>query len=90
MSWSDIEDTGKAKESLAKQKEKAANTAQNYAKCFSTDEGQRVLQDLVDNFIMSNDTSLQSQNVNYEAAYHNGEAGLVKYILKQLERAKVL
>ena len=89
MSWDDINDapnkTG-AKEGQAK----AESLAKQYAICFSTDAGKAVLTHLVNSFIMESDTNLAAQNIEYEAAYRNGEAGAIKYILHKIKRAQNL
>jgi hypothetical protein len=48
------------------------------------------MQDLMTRFIIDNSTPLNSPNVNYEAAYHNGEAGVVRFILNQIRLAEEL
>ena len=89
MSWDDL-DVKQPEEIVKESKAKAASLAKSYAFCFSTDSGKAVLDHLVNSFVMSNDTAFSSQNIDYEAAYHNGEAGVVKYILNQIKRAQVL
>ncbi len=64
--------------------------AKNYNRCFATPEGQKVIEHLSATFLINNDTSLDAKNVNYEAAYHNGEAGAVRYILAQISKAATL
>lgn len=90
MSWQDLDikpaDDKAKKESLSK----AAELAKAYSRCFATDDGQRVLQDLTSKFIYGNDVSLQSANINYEAAFCNGEGSVVKFIIHHITRAKEL
>jgi len=85
-------DTQKAQEEAVKstqeKREKVLKVAKAYARCFATDEGQVVLQDLTANFIYNNDTAFESQNINYEAAYRNGEAGLVKFIISKISQVE--
>lgn len=64
--------------------------AQAYNRLFKTTDGQRVLNDLTQKLLYNNDTPFNSPNVNYEAAYRNGEAGVVKLIIKQITRAEVI
>ncbi len=91
MSWNELNIDKKDVDKVAqKNKEHAIKLAKNYAVCFSTEDGKAVLQDMVDSFVMNNDTSFHSSNVNYEAAYHNGEAGIVKYIISQIKKAQTL
>ena len=68
---------------------KAAELAQAYHRCFGTDDGKRVLADLTQRFIFQNTTPFGSQNPNYESAYHNGESGLVKFLINQVQQAEV-
>ena len=89
MSWEEINDTNKKAGTKEKQA-KAEALAKQYAACFSTDAGKAVLSHLVNCFIMESDTNLAAQNINYEAAYRNGEAGAIKYILNQIKRAQNL
>lgn len=86
MPWSDLEtkDTGDA---LKEHKDRDIALAKAYHHCFSSGEGKKVLDHMITHFLMSNDTNILSPNVNYEAAYRNGEAGVVKYILHQIKKA---
>jgi len=90
MSWEDLEVNQKETEARkAEIREKQVELAKAYKRCFSTDDGFKVLEDLLNRFVMDNDTHFSSQNIEYEAAYHNGEAGVVKFIIhltKQAER----
>ena len=84
MSWEDLD----KKPDNKKQLEAAATLAQIYAVTFSTDSGKKVIEDLTNRFIMSNDTPLTAQNPEYESGYHSGEAGVVKYLIHQMTAAK--
>ena len=64
--------------------------AQAYARCFSTDDGKRVLADLTNKLIINNNTPMDSANVQYVAAYKNGEKGAVNLIIHQTTRAEVI
>ena len=93
MSWDTI-NTGDfnatdAKNANEAARSKAAELAQAYHRCFGTDDGKRVLADLTQRFIFQNATPFGSQNPNYEAAYHNGESGLVKFLITQVQKAEV-
>jgi len=91
MSWEEINDKSEAGKKAGKeQKAKVAAMAKQYSACFSTPSGKAVIEHLVNVFIMDSGTNLNASNINYEAAYHNGEAGVVKYILNQLKRAQTL
>lgn len=94
MTWDDIEQqqVNDAEAKLAKDKklEKARALAQTYYRLFSTEDGKKVLEDLMDQLVINNNTPLESQNINYVAAYRNGEAGSVKYILNEIKKAEIL
>ncbi len=94
MSWDTINqattDAEDAKVVNAEKRKAAAELAQAYNECFSGDIGKRVLEDMTQRFIFNNYTPLGSSNPNYEAAYHNGESGVVKFIINQIQQAKIL
>jgi hypothetical protein len=91
MSWESLEiDQEKANKSKEQIREKQVELAKAYARCFSTDDGFKVIEDLSRRFLLDNNTPLNSQNINYEAAYHNGEAGAIKFILHLVRRAEKL
>lgn len=92
--WDDINKTAVNKEEaeLAQKKalQAAAELAQAYSRCFNTKDGERVMTDLTNRFIMSNDMALDVKNPEYEAGYHNGESGVIKLIIHQLTQARNL
>jgi predicted Zn-dependent peptidase len=95
MSWEDLNghhgfnhETAKKANNAAR--EKAAELAQAYNHCFATPEGKRVLEDLTQRFIFQNNTPFGSENANYESAYHNGESGVVKFLINQIQQAEIL
>lgn len=94
MSWDEINasnfNTDAAQKANEAARYKAAELAQAYHRCFGTDDGKRVLADLTQRFIFQNATPFGSPNPNYEAAYHNGESGLVKFLINQVQQAEVL
>lgn len=91
MSWDDIDGTNpQAHQQQAEARAKQAELVKKYARCFASDDGQEVLQDLTRRFLLDNATALNSQNINYESAYHNGEAGVVRLILHYIQQAEVL
>ncbi len=96
MSWNEIDQASspeakKASEKAAADKKQAeSDLAKAYNRCFKTREGQKVLNDLTQRMIYNNDTALNVPNINYEAAYKNGEAGVVKFIIHQITRAEVI
>jgi len=93
MSWDTINtgdfDVANAQKANDAAKSKAVELAQAYHRCFGTDDGKRVLADLTQRFIFQNATPFGSQNPNYEAAYHNGESGVVQFLINQVQKAEV-
>jgi hypothetical protein len=93
MSWDELDNasvnSGAASKQNAEKREKAINLAKAYSHCFATDYGQQVIMDLSNRFIYINDTSFNSPNINYEAAYHDGEAGVIKFIINQIKHAEL-
>ena len=92
MSWDSIDTDNKEAVSKLKEEQrmKALEIAKAYSACFSTSEGKKVLEDLTTRFIYNNDTPFCSQNINYESAYHNGEAGVVKFLINQMKQAEII
>lgn len=89
MSWEEV--NGAADKAGLKEKKMQADAlSKQFAVCFSTEPGKAVLSYLVNKFIMESDTQLTATNINYEAAYKNGEAGVIKFILNQVKRAQNL
>lgn len=84
------ETKGKAEKAKLDAKAEHASLVQAYARLFATQDGVRVLQDLTARFIYQNDTPFESPNINYESAYHNGEAGVVKSIINNMQQARVI
>jgi hypothetical protein len=91
MSWDDLEvNEDKAREAQSAIRERQIELAKAYNRCFGTDDGMKVLEDMSKRFLLENDTSLVAQNINYEAAYHNGESGVMRYIVHQIQQAEKL
>lgn len=94
MGWKDVdsvtseEGKAKAKKHAAEQRQSEVEIAKAYNRCFGTDDGKKVLADLTQRMIYNNDTPIDSPNINYEAAYKNGESGVVKFIIQQIARAE--
>jgi hypothetical protein len=92
MSWDAInkevspEKIAEAKRLQANRDQDSIDLVKAYKRLFKTSDGQKVLQDLTQKCIYDNNTAFESPNINYEAAFHNGEAGMVKYIIHQLSR----
>jgi O-methyltransferase involved in polyketide biosynthesis len=82
VSWDELDISDESLLKSNKQsEEKQTALVRTYARAFSTDEGQKVIEDLTAKFIYNNNTPINATNINYEAAYHNGEAGVIKYII---------
>ena len=92
MSWSNIDqlaDSEVAKKQAELRKRNANDIAKAYHRVFTTDDGARILADLTRRFVYDNDTSFGAENINYEAAYHNGEAGVIKFLINQMKQAEI-
>jgi hypothetical protein len=88
MSWEQLEVNQKDTEQRKKEiREKHLELVKAYHRCFSTEDGFKVLEDLTNRFVIDNNTDFSSKNIEYEAAYHNGEAGAVKFILHLIRQA---
>jgi len=91
MSWEELNNSKVDTEKNAKEAQEAqATIAKNYHHTFSTEQGKFVLDHLVTMYIMDSSIALNAENINYEAAYKNGESGVVKQILNQLKRAALI
>lgn len=94
MSWDEIDQATVSKEDAElankKRREESVKLAKNYHRCFSTPEGMKVLEHMTRYFMIENDTPLHSKNINYESAYHNGEAGVIRFIIQQIAKAEKL
>ena len=93
MSWSNIDqlaDPEVAKKQAELRKRNANDLAKAYHRVFTTDDGARILADLTRRFVYDNDTPFGSENINYESAYHNGEAGVVKFLINQMKQAEII
>ena len=93
MSWSEINqsaDPDVAKKQANARKQNVVDLAKSYHRVFTTDDGQRILSDLTKRFVYENDTSFGSENIDYEAAYHNGEAGVIKFVINQMKHSEIL
>lgn len=89
MSWESIEGRNEdAHKASAEARERFIELAKAYHRCFSTEDGQKVLEDLTRKFLWDNPTDLESRNVEYEAAYHNGEAGVIRMIVHNIQQAE--
>lgn len=92
MTWENIDqlsDSKTAKKQAELRKRNANDLAKAYHRVFTTDDGARILSDLTKRFVYDNDTSFGAENINYEAAYHNGESGVVKFLINQMRQAEI-
>ena len=80
----------KAEQSKANQQALAASMAQAYARLFKTDDGQKVLQDLSQKYFYNNAIDMESRNIDYRAAFANGEAEVIKQIINNMQSAEVI
>jgi len=91
MSWSELdlteEKVREQVEALKQSEEAAFELAKKFYRVFNSDDGKVVFQHLYQRFVTDNHTPFSSENINYEAAYHNGEAGLIKYMANQISKA---
>ena len=91
MSWEDVEGRNEdAHKASAEARERYSELAKAYSRCFSTEDGQRVIEDLTRKFLLENSTDLGARNVEYEAAYHNGEAGVIRMIIHYVQQAETV
>jgi hypothetical protein len=94
MSWEQLDASRidpEARERQAnKQREDMEALTKAYYRCFSTEDGIKVMEDLSKKFIMGNDTPFDASNIEYQAAYHNGETGVVKFMIEQINRSSKL
>lgn len=88
MGWDKLTTENKSKQAAEEQRLKALALAQKCHRVFSTDDGQELLAHLTNHFVIHNDTPINSPNITYEAGYHAGEAGVVRYIIHQMQRAE--
>jgi hypothetical protein len=90
MSWDKLTTENQSTEAIQKQKEEAQRIARLTHRTFSTDDGQELLAHLTNHFVIHNDTPLNATNIEYESGYHAGEAGVVRWIIHQMQRAEEL
>lgn len=88
MGWNKLTTENDSKEKLEEQRLKQLALAQQCHRVFSSEDGQEFLAHLTNHFVIHNETSLSSPNITYESGYHAGEAGVVKYIIHQMQRAE--
>jgi hypothetical protein len=88
MSWDTLDaKTEQTHEQKLAQEQQIA-MAKAYKRLFSSEDGAKVLADLNQRFIYNNTTNLDAVNPNYEAAFHNGESGVVKFCHLQMGLAE--
>lgn len=91
MGWEDIENTGsQADKDNENRKQAIEDRAKLYYRVFKSDDGVKLLAEMTNQFLIHNYTDPAHPNVDYVAAYKNGEAGVIGYILKQLSIAESL
>lgn len=96
MSWANINkasspESKKAAETAAANKKQAeGDLAKAYHRLFKTVDGVKVLADLYGRMVVGNIPTGEEININYLAAFKNGESGCVTYIQQQISRAEIL
>ena len=70
MTWETIEGASPdAKRQKAKAQEQITELTKAYARCFNTEDGQKVLEDLTRRFLFDNSTALSSQTYSRRRDY---------------------
>lgn len=79
-----------AEHAKANQRAEAASLVQAYARLFKTDDGQKVLGDLSQRYLYNNGIDMSFDNINYRAAFANGEAEVIKQIINNMQSAEMI
>ena len=88
MSWDDLDQVKKdGGEALKQAKQKSAEICQMYSRVFSSQDGQKVLAHMVQGYVMGNNTNLSEPNIDYVAAYKNGQGSVIKDIIMLINKA---
>ena len=90
MTWNDLTTENQSQEAIEKQREQATKLAQQVHRVFSTPDGEELLAHLTNHFVINNDTPINSPNIEYESGYHDGEAGVIRWFIHQMQRAEIL
>lgn len=96
MSWPDLDkvsspEAKQAAEKVAEQRRLVeVALAQAYHRLYNTDDGKLVLTDLYKKMVINNTPDKTEPNIDYMAAYCDGESGTVSYIQAQITRAEVI
>lgn len=98
MSWEDLEGDNlspeekqeKAKKINAEKMQQASDLAKLYNRCFTTDDGIKVMAHLTNMFVFNNTTPLDADNPEYECGYHSGEANIIHFIINQIKKATII
>lgn len=89
MTWDKLTTSSlQSGEAIKQQKEQAQKLAQQVHRVFSTQDGNELLGYLTNHFVIHNDTPMNAENIEYTAGYHAGEAGVVRWIIHQMQRAE--
>lgn len=78
------------KKKTGEAKEQQIQLAKAYHTCFKTEAGSKVMADLLNRFIINNQTDLNAVNITYEAGYHAGQAAAVHFIMRLIQQAEVI
>lgn len=90
MSWDDIESADNRVEQIKRAKEQKARDvelAKKFNRVFTSEDGKVVFEYLFKRFVLDNETPLTATNIEYEAGYHAGEAGVIKFMSHQMSKA---
>ena len=91
MTWDKIDNNqdiqAQRDKANAESKAKAIELDKKFNRVFNSDDGKVVFEHLYQQFVMNNDTPLDSKNVTYEAGYHAGESGVIKFIIHKISNA---
>jgi len=89
MSFEDLDvDTKEIDQRASEFREKQVELFKTFHRTFTTDDGKKVLDFLTKRFLIDNVTPVDFPNVDYLAAYKNGEAGIVRVILSYISQAE--
>ena len=89
MGWDNLSgDNSQVGEAAQAQKLSMQKLAQLHHRVFSTQDGEELLAYLTNTYLINNSTPLNAPNITYESGYHDGEAGVVRAIIHQINRAE--
>ena len=91
MAWEELNvDKLDSKAAQEKAGEKYNNLVKNYHGCFKSEAGQKVIEHLMNTYVINNTIDRNAQNITFEAGYAAGESGVVRAILALIQKAEVI